>query len=171
LFHNNVFPVFIKDVMLPARSYSATSTTTTSRNAEVSIRPGKTHDEIVRERTAVSHELIIGTVPHAQYVFYEAPADWVVVHDTGSRALYLYHVTNDLVVDRRQVIPEVFEFDWSPDEQSIAYRNNFELWVRNVRTGSEQLITRRSTGVAHVRWHPAPTCVQHATTTVASRMS
>lgn len=155
LFREDIFPVFI-DQEEPARSpFTATSTVTEVRGVEVQLVPGTNHDQIVQSKTAFTSSRVIGTIPHAaDYVFRDAPDRWIVLEDVDTQILYLFLVNDDGASERQFIIPNVEQPTWSSGQRYILYHNDFELRVFDTQSGSNHLITRRSSGISRALWHP-----------------
>ncbi len=158
MFKKDIFPIYVTDLemsdLVPPVSYSTSTSLSFSDDSKVFVRPGKLDDYVVYSHGEDLEDEIIGIVPKSEFLFYEDVSyDWIMLHDIKSRTLYFYHKDRTGEINRKFVMPNVVNFDWSPDGRYVAYNNNFEIWVLDTVSGSQKLVTRRSSGIGQVIWH------------------
>jgi len=97
---------------------------------------------------------IVTYLPKSDYTLFLGEDRWLEAHDKQNKILHLLHLSRlGGEINRRILLAPVDGWEWSKDRSKLAYYNKLELWVLDVETGAQELVTRRSSGIDEVLWH------------------
>ncbi|HAL50561.1 MAG: Peptidase S8 and S53, subtilisin, kexin, sedolisin [Candidatus Uhrbacteria bacterium GW2011_GWD2_41_121] len=92
----------------------------------------------------------LALLPKGTYTIEERDGTYLILTDTRGR-LYLIQIHQDqpILLER-----EVDTYDWDPQSDRLVFTDGFELSVYDASSHITELITRQSTQIKTVTWHP-----------------
>ncbi len=92
----------------------------------------------------------LALLPKATYTIEERDGTYLILTDSTNQ-LYLIQIHEDEPILLQE---DVTAYDWDEDLDRLVFTNGFELSVYDARTHTTELVTRQSSIIESVSWHP-----------------
>ncbi|MBU4453128.1 PEGA domain-containing protein [Patescibacteria group bacterium] len=134
--------------------FSQTDDTSVLLDASIlRITQGTTYTEVAQYVNGEKETLAL--LPKSSYNIQQRDGAYLILSDSIGQ-IYLIEIHQDQPILLQK---EATAYDWNKNADMLVFTNGYELSVYDAKTHSTELITRQSTKINSVAWHPSANIV------------